>query len=106
MLVLLCSSAKIERDRGVIELQRQLENPTPLFVRELEVAIQRILSDASAPWESKHGSLMGATALVLDEGKQGSEEFIKKTQSFGISLLEDGEQRVRFQAGDHIYLLK
>ncbi len=99
VLELLCSSAKIERDRGVVELQRQIDSADPVFVKDLEISIQRILEDPSSPWESKHGGLMGCTALVLHEEKHCSDEFVQKARDYALGLLEDNEQRVRFASG-------
>ncbi len=97
MLEFLCSGQKIERDRGVVELQNLLASGNDEVVRQLEVSIQNLLEDPMLPWESKHGALMGAKALLVD--KSCSDDFAQISRLHCMKLLEHSESRVRLSAG-------
>ncbi len=94
---LLSSSMKIERDRGVVELQRYLTGADDLAIRGLELEIQRQLDDPTATWEAKHGALMGMKAIL--QGKSCSDDFVAVSRQHTLKLLEDAESRVRLAAG-------
>ena len=98
-LKLLCSSAKLDRDRGVVEISKFLKPTNGSEVPGLESLLQGLLCDSQAPWETKHGALMGTKALLLNETHACSDQFSEAANEFGMKLLEDEESRVRLAAG-------
>ena len=48
-LELLCSSAKIERDRGAVELHNHLREADSEGLKQLENSVRLLLQDAEAP---------------------------------------------------------
>ena len=104
VLELLCSSAKIERDRGAVELHNHLREADSEGLKQLENSVRLLLQDADAPWERKHGALMGFRELlalgVTDEGSlKCSDEFTVVAKDCAVQMLEDAESRVRLAAG-------
>lgn len=99
---LLCSTMKLDRDKGVSELQRLLPGCSEVDRINAELQLINLLSDSSSSWETKHGCLMGAKCIIpfvnLDD--EHEEEFIKKIQDDAQKLLTDVEFRVRMSAGD------
>ena len=118
-LDLLCSSAKLDRDRGVVELQKHLNETNEDGVRRIEQAVQQLLDNKDASWETKHGALMGVQELltlglstsqrtatgvtvVRQDGSnvKCSDQFANVAKEYALKLLEDNESRVRLSAGD------
>jgi len=104
VLELLCSSAKIKRDRGAIELHNHLRETDSEGLKQLENSVRLLLQDADAPWERKHGALMGFKELlglgVTDENLlKCSDEFTGVAKECALHMLEDSESRVRLAAG-------
>ena len=100
VLNLLCSSAKLDRDRGVAELSKYLKTIDASLVQGLESAIEGLLCDSLAPWESRHGGLMGTKHLLLNETHACSDHFADISKDHAMKLLEDEESRVRLGAGE------
>ena len=100
VLTFLCSSQKIERDRGVVELQKLLNVANDEEIRRLESSVQSLLEDGTLPWESKHGALMGTKALLSHE--KCSDDFAHVSKNYALKLLEHSESRVRLSAGEYI----
>ena len=101
VLTLLCSAQKIERDRGVVELQKFIGTAEDVEIRRLESSIQSLLEDGMSPWESKHGALMGTKALLSHE--KCSDEFAQLSKDYALRLLEHSESRVRLSAGEYCH---
>ncbi len=97
VLSLLCSSQKIERDKGVVELNKVLNTAGDEEVKRLEASLQSLLEDGCLAWESKHGALMGTKTLISHE--KCSDEFALVARDFALRLLEHSESRVRLSAG-------
>ncbi len=97
VLEFLCSSQKIERDRGVVELNKLLNTADDAEVKRLEASVQSLLEDATLTWESKHGALMGTKTLLSHE--KCSDEFVLLSKDYALRLLEHNESRVRLSAG-------
>ena len=102
LMKLLCSSAKIERDRGVQEILLFLNETNKDQICMLEQCLNKFLNDKQSPWETKHGSLMGAKVLL----KTGncSNEFALILKNLALDMLDDGEARVRSASGENIYM--
>ena len=99
VLKLLCSSLKLERDKGLLELQRYLVGRDQTAVEDLENTFSKLLDELATPWETKHGGLSGAKTLLLHDGNPCSDEFAASVKAHALRLLEDGEFRVRIAAG-------
>ncbi|XP_077991642.1 uncharacterized protein LOC144445871 [Glandiceps talaboti] len=97
-LELLCSTTKLERDRGQLELQRQINDANEGNLQAIEMALISCLQDSSARWEQKQGALMGSKLVVLNE--DSSEEFALTCRLHALHLLNDSEARVRLAAGE------
>ena len=104
VLELLCSSAKLERDRGVTELEKiLLSQVSEESHREVESSIQMLLDDREASWEKKHGALMGCKCVVSHRHSHGiNDEFVIIAREHAMRLVEDSESRVRLAAGNMI----
>ena len=95
---LLCSKAKLDRDKGVTQLEGLIEaGINEAQLRELENALQQLLGATEAPWETSHGSLMGCSTLISKTGC--TDDFATNCKDSGIRLLEHSESRVRLAAG-------
>ena len=103
MLTLLCSGVKLERDKGLVELEKYLQSQDQDKIHELLKELLELLSDDDASWEVKHGSLMAAKTIFEHESfkcLEGiGEEFVKIVQEKALHLLDDPEYRVRSTAG-------
>ena len=98
---LLCSSQKIERDKGALELQRCLKDaPNNDLCKAVETHAQRLLDELATPWETKHGALT-ACKILLEDPKHGlSDGFTHACKDYSLRLSEDNEFRVRIAAGE------
>ncbi|PSN56963.1 hypothetical protein C0J52_10867 [Blattella germanica] len=107
VLNLLCNSMKLERDRGVGELQRVLPSCSENDRVQFEVNLLLLVSDTESTWETKHGCLLGAKALVpyinLDDEREA--DFVHRIKGIAEKLLTDIEVRVRMAAGEVLGIL-
>ena len=94
----LCSSLKLERDRGYQDLMKYLESISEENVDTLESDALKLLSNSDATWETKHGGLTIAKALLIDG--TCSDDFVVDMRDEALELLDDGEFRVRIAAGN------
>ncbi|KAK7507023.1 hypothetical protein BaRGS_00001874 [Batillaria attramentaria] len=95
---LLCSDAKLERDRGYTELQKLLTNSEHEKVLELQNDFLKLLLEVSDRWETRHGALSGAKALL--ESRKSDDDFAISLQDHVLESLDDTEFRVRIAAGE------
>lgn len=95
---LLCSNAKLERDRGYTELQKLLADSDPDKVSELQNDFIKLLLEVSENWEARHGALSGTKAL-LESGKS-DDDFAISLLDHVLQSLDDTEFRVRIAAGE------
>lgn len=93
----LCSKAKLDRDKGLQELQVYLQNADKAGVKLFEERFSAILSDSSAAWECKHGALMGSKSVC--QTKLCSDDFSSYLIEQALQLADDSEFRVRIAAG-------
>ena len=107
----LCSSFKLERDRGVQQLAQVLRDSSEDDIKQLIVSIQSILEDATVSWESKHGVFMAVKVITTHSLDEESTDFVKNAfdetffgfvQNKAAKLLEDDEFRVRLAAGTQL----
>ncbi|XP_071081412.1 uncharacterized protein [Haliotis cracherodii] len=100
MLKLLCSTAKLDRDKGLQQLQEFLKKQNVDDVREFENKLVDLMSDGDSTWEKKHGSLMAAKTIM--DSQHFSTEYGNRVLQKSLILLDDKEYRVRISAGEVI----
>lgn len=102
-LVLLQSKKRLEREKGLHELQLQVDNGRlgEEERRKSEGPILELLTSLTCSWEAKHGAIM-ATCILLSNM---SEEAVKKLKGEIPLLLEHDESRVRLAAGTCAYCM-
>lgn len=93
----LCSSAKIDRDRGYQDLLRHIHTLEEEGLCDLEQNFSHLLADSTAAWETKHGALMGAKALISSGNT--TDDFVVDMRSKAVDYLDEGEFRIRIAAG-------
>lgn len=102
VLHLLCSSMKLERDKGVVELEKLLPILNLSDRHSLQKCLLNLLSDSESSWGTKQGCLLGAKSLIsylnLDEDSDCN--FIINIKEISQKLLTDIEVRVRLAAGE------
>lgn len=97
----LCSSLKLERDRGYQQLVAHLQGLDEEGIYNLQFDLSKILNDIESTWEAKHGALMGAKAVM--ENGNVSDDFEIEIKRKVMDLLDDNEFRVRIAAGIDIF---
>lgn len=92
---------KLERDRGVGELQRILPTCSENERVQLEINLILLISDSETSWETKHGCLLGAKALIpyLNLDDEHDADFVHRVKAIAEKYLTDIEVRVRMAAG-------
>ncbi|CAN7947421.1 unnamed protein product [Ixodes pacificus] len=107
-LKLLCSGTKLERDRGLQEIQRYLSCAKSADIRSLEATLLGILEDPTSPWESKLGGLLGIKALVVhlrSAQHPRDKDLPEKIARVSLELLSHPEVRLRLEAGQVLGVL-
>ena len=105
VLKLLCSSAKLDRDRGLEQLRDLIDvKATDCdFIGALCSQILQLLGDSNISWESKHGALTGAKSILLNVKLLKDHDLYASFHASVLKscfvLLEDDESRVRLAAG-------
>lgn len=102
VLNILCSSKKIERDNGVVQLHKiLLSSDTEVKVCLETKILQLLTSSATIPWETKHGCLLGAKEIIhrIDLNCERELMFLKEIRNVARKLLTDIEVRVRLESG-------
>lgn len=108
VLGVLCSSKKIERDRGILLLHTFLSSANEESRIVLEEQIINILnSSEDIPWETKHGCLLGAKEVILRANLDCERElnFLCQSRELARKLLTDMEVRVRLESGKELIKL-
>lgn len=93
----LCSSLKLERDRGFQSFVKHVDSVENEDIVGLERNVTKLLSEGDSSWEKIHGGLMAAKAL-LTTGKS-TDDFAVDMRPLALNFLEDREFRVRIAAG-------
>ncbi|CAN8000002.1 unnamed protein product [Ixodes hexagonus] len=107
-LKLLCSSTKLERDRGLQELQRYLASAKTSDIKCLQTTLLGLLDDSKSPWESKLGGLLGIRALVVhlrSAQHPGDKDLSEKIVRICLEHLSHPEVRLRLEAGQILGVL-
>ena len=97
VLARLCSSKKLERDKGVDDLKALIDgsNEKDELFKRLESSLLAVLAKDER-WESTQGCLAATRWLV----EHATEKFCQDILSLLPTVLEDKEPRVRQAAGD------
>lgn len=101
-LKLLCSATKLDRDRGMQDVQKYLTTASANEIKCLETDVLRILEDAKSKPESKLGGLLAIKAILCHLRPvqyQGKDILSEKVARLCLELLSDPEVRVRIEAG-------
>lgn len=101
---LLCSTNKLNRDKGVLELEKLLttEAVDGGCVRKcLERDLINALADSDSNWERKHGCLLATRSLISYQNAANSfdTDFMYQIKNLAARYLTDVEPRVRLAAG-------
>lgn len=108
---LLCSANKLERDKGVVELEKLLTTENTVAENCVRKCLQRdlinALMDAESNWERKHGCLLAARSLIACQNFNTTfdTDFSTQIKHLSIKYLGDGEARVRLAAGSVLGVL-
>ncbi|KAK2561519.1 hypothetical protein P5673_015491 [Acropora cervicornis] len=78
ILSLLCSHVKLERDKGIQQLEETLKDSKNLVLdviklEELKNSLITLVQSTNRGWEAKHGGLTGSKSLILN--KLDSDDF-------------------------------
>ena len=95
--MLLTADKKLDRDRGLVELNRHVNDADPREIQAIESALTRFLQDSTAGWETHQGSLLGAKAVL--GSPISSDVFAAELRIHALHQLNDNEARVRLAAG-------
>ena len=96
-LSLLQSKKRLEREKGLHDLQLQVEEGRlgEEERQKSEDEVLELVTSLTCSWEAKHGGLMAACVLLPKAQKQ----FCDKVEGEIPILLEHNESRVRLVAG-------
>ena len=101
ILSLLCGHVKLERDRGLQALEEKLKDANFTSdvkqVEDFQNSLTELVTSTDRGWETKHGGLMGAKAVLLNN--LGSDDFSDTLRKQALQLMHDGEARVRIASG-------
>ncbi|KAG8226262.1 hypothetical protein J437_LFUL004819 [Ladona fulva] len=102
VLSLLCSSLKLERDKGVAELLKAIGSCSEPERLEFSSSLLQSLSNPESTWETKQGCLLAAKAIIpyLNFEFERDVEFAQTIKGIAKKLLTDIEVRVRLAAGE------
>lgn len=97
----LCSSQKLERDNGIVKLDKFLTTCDISDRLTLENILIEFLNNSCNSWETKQGCLTGAKALIpfIDKENEQEHRFSLEIRSIARKCLTDVEVRVRTEAG-------
>ena len=102
-LTLLHSHLKLDRDRGLDLLKRNLQDTehepqTDDLIRNLRAKILGYIEPSTAStWETRQGGLLAAKLIV--SSKLADENFVEIVRVRAMALTHDNEARVRQAAG-------
>ena len=104
-LQLVCGAKKLDRDRGIAELQRLVNDADPPGLERLETALTSLLrsQNSQTSWEKRQGVLLGSKQVVAHEWS--SETFCTQLRLYAIHSLNDEEARVRLAAGKIYFII-
>lgn len=103
ILSLLCSHVKLERDKGIQQLEETLKDSKNLVVdviklEELKNSLITLVQSTNRGWEAKHGGLTGSKSLILN--KLDTDDFCETLRKEALRLMHDDEARVRTASGE------
>ncbi|XP_039282268.1 uncharacterized protein LOC111049982 isoform X2 [Nilaparvata lugens] len=101
LITALCSTQKLERDNGIVKLDKFLSTCNISDRLTLESIFIEFLNISCNSWETKQGCLTGAKALIpfIDKENEQEIEFSHEIKSIARKCLTDVEVRVRTEAG-------
>lgn len=100
VLELLISTSKLDRDKGLKELEKLLLSPSETEnINNIEKELKSHVSKEDCKWEEKHGYLLAIKSLVPMKKIVNDDEFLTRIQIECLNYLQDSEVRVRLAAG-------
>ncbi len=96
-LVLVTADKKLDRDRGLAELNRKVSNANPNEMQAIETSLARFMQDSTAGWETHQGALLAAKLVVANH--LSSDPFAAELRVHALHELNNTEARVRLAAG-------
>jgi len=101
ILVAISSSAKLQRDRGIVSLEDAISSNDSSVWEPVLLALSKITADSDVSWEEKHGFLLAQKCLISTvKGQEFEESFCSNLRDISLKWLTDGEVRVRTSAGE------
>ena len=104
-LTLIHSHLKLERDRGLELLKRNLQDAKQgtltgdIIVNLRTKILCYIEPESSSTWETRQGGLLAAKSIVCS--KLADENFVEIVRVRSMTLAHDNEARVRQAAGNY-----
>ena len=98
LVALLCSTSKLDRDKGAAQLARTSPSALPSVSQQLDT----LAEDPNLSWEQKLGYLQGNTCLLsVDTNLSKRDDRLNKLIRFSLDWLElEPEVRVKAAVGD------
>ena len=98
LVALLCSTSKLDRDKGAAQLARTSPSALPSVSQQLDT----LAGDPNLSWEQKLGYLQGNTCLLsVDTNLSKRDDRLNKLIRFSLDWLElEPEVRVKAAVGD------
>ncbi|UYV78379.1 HEATR2 [Cordylochernes scorpioides] len=100
ILNLICSTMKLERDKGIAELQRNLNTTETDSIIVFINNLKSIYGQDALTWEKKLGALLATKILIPHVKKIDDTRFLYELVTVAQTYLTDNEVRVRLAAGE------
>ena len=101
----LCSAQKLDCDESLVSLQHFISTGNEKEILTLYNSFLDLAQSPDAPWESKHGALMGIRTIISNKGILNMFDIQSQSQDVievALNLLVHPEIRVRLSAGEQI----
>ena len=103
ILNFLCSHVKLDRDRGLAALEKNLKESDGIFsdeksLQELQNSFINLVNANGSAWEVKQGAMLGTRLVILDG--RCSDDFCEQARLASLNVMHDDEVRVRLASGE------
>ncbi|GFY50793.1 uncharacterized protein TNIN_184761 [Trichonephila inaurata madagascariensis] len=101
---LLFSAKKLDRDQGMNHLKKYLNEASMETIHSVQKVLLDVLNNPESGWESKHGALLGAKAVIIHSKGHLFDDtvltFLTVIHKLCLDFLTDNEVRIRLAAGE------
>ncbi|GFT78163.1 uncharacterized protein TNCV_837661 [Trichonephila clavipes] len=101
---LLFSAKKLDRDQGMNHLKKYLNESSLETMHSVQKMLLDVLNNPESGWESKHGALLGAKAVIIHSKRHVFDDtvltFLTVIHKLCLDFLTDNEVRIRLAAGE------